>query len=192
MKFSMPGRPSLTTDSGLADRNVLQDTALSLRGVRPENVTFLTMPWVERGDGANVIIDTERAALVWASIANDQPWLKPRSKKRDSGDSELTVAPSQISVQVLNGSGVAGRAGEVAAALTAMGYTVVNVADADRPDYTVTEIRHSAEAAESARTVTATFPGIHDCRRRVLLCHHHRGGAGFHFRHEPHTRWRYP
>jgi LCP family protein required for cell wall assembly len=153
------GTSSLTTDSGLADRNVLQDTALSLRGVRPENVTFLTMPWVERGDGANVIIDTERAALVWASIANDQPWLKPRSKKRDSGDSELTVAPSQISVQVLNGSGVAGRAGEVAAALTAMGYTVVNVADADRPDYTVTEIRHSAEAAESARTVTATFPG---------------------------------
>lgn len=158
-EFLDAGTSSLTTDSGLADRNVLQDTALSLRGVRPENVTFLTMPWIERGDGSNVIIDTERAARVWASIADDEPWLKTRSKKMDPAEPDITVAPSQISVQLLNGSGVAGRAGEVAAALRALGYNVVGVADADRPDYAVTEIRHNAESAEAARTVTATFKG---------------------------------
>ena len=158
-EFLDAGTSSLTTDSGLAERDVLQNTALSLRGVRPENVTFLTMPWVERGDGSNVLVDTERAAKVWASIANDEPWLKPRSKKTSTADSDLTIAPAQISVRVLNGSGVPGRAGEVAGELTALGYTVTSIADADRPDYVISQIRYPADLTDAARTVAATVKG---------------------------------
>ena len=155
---------SLTTDPGLADRDVLQQTALSLRGVQPGDITFLTMPWVERGDGANVVMDVERAAGVWESITNDVPWKKPKraSAKNDSpADSSgtLTVAPSSISLLVLNGSGVAGRAGETASVLGSAGFVIIGVDDADRPDYTQTEVRYAPGSLEAARTVSAALPG---------------------------------
>lgn len=159
---------SLTTDPGLADRNVLQEVALSLRLVQPSNITFLTMPWVERGDGANVVMDDERAAKVWASIADDVPWKKPKKSARADGDSTdsgssdgdaLTIAPSDITLLVLNGSGVAGRAGETAAALTGAGFAIFGVDDADRPDYAVSEIRYAPGSLDAARTVAAALPG---------------------------------
>lgn len=153
---------SLTTDPGLADRDVLQETALSLRSVQPSDITFLTMPWVERGDGANVVMDDERASRVWQSIADDVPWKKPR-RTSDTGSSSdadtLTVAPSSILVTVLNGSGVAGRAGETSQVLASAGFVIVNVGDADRPDYTRTQVRYAPGSLESARTVAAALPG---------------------------------
>ena len=155
---------SLTTDPGLADRDVLQQTALSMRGVQPSDITFLTMPWVERGDGANVVMDTERAAGVWASISNDVPWKKPKrsSTKNDDASADgaaLTVSPSNIPVLVLNGSGVAGRAGETSAVLAEAGFVIIGVDDADRSDYARTEVRYAPGALESARTVAAALPG---------------------------------
>lgn len=153
---------SLTTDPGLADRDVLQQTALSLRSVQPRDITFLTMPWVERGDGINVVIDSDRAARVWQSIADDVPWKKPRRTNRNNDATDanaLTVAPADISVTVLNGSGVAGRAGQTAQVLGSAGFVIVNVADADRPDYGRTQIRYAPGLVESARTVAAALPG---------------------------------
>jgi LCP family protein required for cell wall assembly len=151
----------LKTDPGLADIDVLRDMALSVRGMSPGNIAFLTMPWVERGDGENVVIDEAGAAPIWESIRSDTPWLKPKKPSSNSTikASDLTVQPSQVSVRVLNGSGVAGRAAEVAAELQAQGFTVAEVADADRADYATTEIRHNAGAAEAARTVLAALPG---------------------------------
>ena len=159
---------SLTTDPGLADRDVLQETALSLRSVQPGDITFLTMPWVERGDGANVVMDTDRAAKVWQSIAEDVPWKNPRrttesSSDNNSGDTSeadiLTVSPSNILVTVLNGSGVAGRAGETSQVLASAGFVIVNVGDADRPDYARTQVRYAPGSFEAARTVAAALPG---------------------------------
>jgi LCP family protein required for cell wall assembly len=151
---------SLTTDQGLADRDVLQQTALSLRSVQPGDITFLTMPWVERGDGSNVVMDADRAARVWQSIADDVPWKKPRRANRDTAEADtLTVAPADISLTVLNGSGVAGRAGQTAQVLGSAGFVIVNVADADRPDYSQTEVRYAPGSLEAARTVAAALPG---------------------------------
>lgn len=149
---------SLTTDPGLAQRDVLQDTVLSARGVRPEDITFLTMPWIERGDGANVLMDTEKAASLWASIANDEPWLKPKKKTGDS-TAGATVSPSDISLRVLNGSGIAGRASQVGSLLSAQGFTVVDIADADRPDYSVTEIRYPTGQQDIGEAMAAAIPG---------------------------------
>ncbi len=154
----------LTTDPGLADIDVLRDLALSVKGMAPGDIAFLTMPWVERGDGENVLVDAEQAPLVWQSMANDEPWIKPKksasaSKSKEQVDNGLTVVPEEITVRVLNGSGVAGRAAEVAAALEAEGYTVVEIGDAPSSDYVQTEIRHDAPFAEAARTVLAALPG---------------------------------
>ena len=157
----------LSTDPGLADIDVLRDMALSVRGMAPGDITFLTMPWVPRGDGENVVIDEKGSAPLWASIADDAPWIKPKkstvtasaSASPSTSGSDLTVAPGEISLRILNGSGVSGRAAEVAAALEAQGFTISEIADADRGDYTTTEIRHDAPSAEAARTVLAGFPG---------------------------------
>ena len=157
----------LTTDPGLADVEVLRDMALSVKGMAPGDIAFLTMPWVERGDGENVIVDNENAAAVWASMANDEPWIKPKKSSpttasasaNTKSDSSLTVPPDEITVRVLNGSGVGGRAAEVAAALEAEGFTVAEIGDAPSSDYVQTEIRHDAPSAEGARTVLAAFPG---------------------------------
>ncbi|MFM9133911.1 MAG: LCP family protein [bacterium] len=161
---------SLTTDPGFADLDVLQQVALSVRGVDPENITFLTMPWYERGDGENVVMDDEAAASVWASMRDDVPWLKPKKTAKPSSSAspepsptetkapKATIEPALIAVRVLNGSGVAGRAAEVAAALEAQGFQIVAIDDADRNDYTTTEIRHDAPLAEAARTVLSALP----------------------------------
>ncbi|MEY2964489.1 MAG: hypothetical protein RLZZ228_302 [Actinomycetota bacterium] len=152
----------LTTDPGLAEIDVLRDLALSVRGMAPGDITFLTMPWVERGDGENVLVDEAAAVPLWQSIAADVPWIKPKKSEggaSSSKKSDITVQPEQITVRVLNGSGVAGRAAEVAAALEAQGFTIASVGDADRPDYATTEIRHDAASAEAARTVLAALPG---------------------------------
>ncbi len=152
----------LTTDPGLAEIDVLRDLALSVRGMAPGDIAFLTMPWIERGDGENVLVDEAAAAPLWQSIADDVPWIKPKKSSTGSSASQkpdIAVQPEQITVRVLNGSGVAGRAAEVAAALEAQGFTVAEIGDADRPDYATTEIRHDAASAEAARTVLAALPG---------------------------------
>jgi LCP family protein required for cell wall assembly len=149
----------LTTDPSLAEMDILRDLALSVRGMAPRDIAFLTMPWVERGDGENVLVDEAAAAPIWQSIADDVPWVKPKKPGTRPDVSDLTVDPADISVRVLNGSGVAGRAAEVAAALEAQGFTVAEIGDADRADYTTTEIRHDAASAEAARTVLAALPG---------------------------------
>jgi LCP family protein required for cell wall assembly len=153
----------LTTDPGLADIDVLRDMALSVRGMAPGDIAFLTMPWVERGDGENVLVDEASAAPLWKSIASDTPWIKPKKSADDSTSTtktpDITVQPAEISVRVLNGSGIAGRAAEVAAALEAQGFTVVEIGDADSSAYTTSEIRHDAASAEAARTVLAALPG---------------------------------
>ena len=150
----------LTTDPTLADIDVLRDMALSVQGMAPGEIAFLTMPWLERGDGENVIIDEAGAAPLWQSIRDDVPWIKPKKANAPaSTGAKLTIAPSDITVRVLNGSGIAGRAAEAAAALEAQGFTVTEVGDADRPDYVSTEIRHDAPSADAARTVVAALPG---------------------------------
>ena len=121
------------------------------------------MPWVERGDGENVLVDEASAAPLWKSIAGDTPWIKPKKSTDDSTSTtktpDITVQPAEISVRVLNGSGIAGRAAEVAAALEAQGFTIAEIGDADRSDYATSEIRHDAASAEAARTVLAALPG---------------------------------
>ncbi len=154
----------LTTDPGLADIDTLRDLALSVKGMSPGQIAFLTMPWAERGDGENVIVDEEGAAPLWKSMAEDTAWIKPKkpaptTSASGSASSDLAVPPTEITVRVLNGTSIPGRAAEVAAELEAQGFTIAEINDADSKDYVDTEIRHDAPSAEAARTLLAAFPG---------------------------------
>jgi hypothetical protein len=75
-----------------------------------------------------------------------------------AGSGPLTVAPGQIAVDVLNGTGTQGLAATVADALRAQGFTVGTVGN--EPG-TVNEsvVRHGPGVLEQARTVAAAVPG---------------------------------
>ena len=90
---------SLTTSSDLGSLSALAGLAFSLRGVGAEDLTFVTVPWVPRGDGANVLWAAEADAL-WAAIAEDRPLTDDPDPTPDStpdagGDtpSDRTPAP---------------------------------------------------------------------------------------------------
>lgn len=146
---------SLTTDPHLGSLEKLRDLAWSLRSLQPEDITFLTMPWLERGDGENVIVDTERAALVWESMRADQPWLAEKPDKVPA----LPAAPYEVSVRVLNGSGIPGKAAAAAAILQAQGFAIVGVDDADRPDYTTSVVQYDTDAAAVGRALAWAVTG---------------------------------
>ena len=70
----------------------------------------------------------------------------------------LTVAPAQITLDVLNGTATNGLAGTAADLLRAQGYTVATIGNEPAAvDQTV--VRYGAAMAEAARTVAAAVPG---------------------------------
>jgi len=146
---------SLTTDPYLGSLEQLRDLAWSLRSLQPEDITFLTMPWLERGDGENVVIDTERAALVWESMRGDQPWLVEKPDKIPA----LPVPAYEVSVRVLNGSGVPGKAAAAAELLQAQGFIIAGLDDADRNDYATSVVQYDAGAAAVGKALAWAVTG---------------------------------
>lgn len=70
-----------------------------------------------------------------------------------------TVPPSSVEVEVLNGTGVQGEAGSVAAQLTADGFDVVGTTDAANFGYTTTVIDYAPGDAGEAATVAQYLVG---------------------------------
>jgi polyisoprenyl-teichoic acid--peptidoglycan teichoic acid transferase len=73
------------------------------------------------------------------------------------------IAPSRLRVDVENGSGITGAAARVADVLRRAGFNIGEVGDADRSDYTTTEIReHSSITYAGARVREALPIALHD------------------------------
>jgi len=70
----------------------------------------------------------------------------------------LTVAPGQVTVDVLNGTSTNGLAGKAAASLKAEGFGVGTVGNAPAP-VSGTVVRYGPQGAEQARTLAAAVPG---------------------------------
>jgi LCP family protein required for cell wall assembly len=141
---------SLTVDKQLGSVDALKDLALSMQGLSPKNVKFMTVPWTGRGDGENVVW-TSAADKIWAAFKNDTPY--PPTTTVPAGQKALTVKPSDIRVQVLNGTGVSGKAKSVAAELEKLGFVVVGVGTAKGGTVTTTSVSSTASRAEAARTL---------------------------------------
>ena len=93
---------SLTADPQMADINNLKDLALSLKDLKPGNVTFTTLPWTPNGDNATVSVNAEKAKPIWDAMKNDTAW----PPKGGTGEDTvlLKTAPENIRVNVLNGT----------------------------------------------------------------------------------------
>jgi len=141
--FLQSATKSLTTDKNLAGIKPLYGLASEVKGIPSQKLTFLTVPNYPREadvatDKANVVWQYPQADDLFTSLAKD----REVDKKELQADAKDLVPASSVRVQVLNGTGVSGRAAAVATKLREAGLTVVS----------------TGNAPETARTTTATYP----------------------------------
>ncbi|MGY1708220.1 LCP family protein [Geodermatophilus sp. SYSU D00758] len=150
---------SLTVDQSLD----LFALAGQMQSVTAGSIEFQTIPYVgdDRDDQDRYILrleDTETLHEFFAELSAE-PEAEAEAPAAETPAAPETVAPSQVSVEVFNGSGVPGLAAEAAAELEGAGFTVSSTGNADATDYEVTEIRHAAGDEALARTLADRIPG---------------------------------
>ncbi len=145
---------AMTTDTGL-DQNAMLQIAGSVRGLRSSSVQFVTAPNVAYPLDPNEVEFAEpQAGQLFSAIAHDVALPKAKKGKRGRKPAStkptttpvLATAPSQIKVQVENGSGANLLATKVGADLTSRGFAVVGTGDASNFSYTSSVIQYAASA----------------------------------------------
>ena len=151
-------------DSLTVDRNLdLLRLATQMQSVTPGSIDFQTIPYVgdDKDDKGRYILRLEDEDTLHKFFADlsAEPAVAPEAKPTATAAPE-TVAPSEVSVNVYNGSGVSGVAKSAAADLQAQGFTVAQTGNADNTEYTATEIRYAAGDQALAKTLAAAIPGV--------------------------------
>jgi LCP family protein required for cell wall assembly len=136
---------ALTVDQGLSLSNMVS-LAENLRTLTTKSVRFITVP--NQPDPANqnrVVWTQPQANRLFHAIEHDTSI--PKTKKAGSQPTTLgTVSPSKVQVEVLNGNGIAGAAGQAAGELTSKGFHVVGATNATNSSYTDSIIEYSTQA----------------------------------------------
>lgn len=147
---------SLTADPALANGETLKALAVSMKDLRPGDITFTTVPWRPSGDGATVKVNRKRAQEIWDAIKADERWPAAGA---GSDQPTLTVEPADITMNVLNGTGVKGAAKAAARQFRQAGFNVITV---DNADTTVsqTTVQYDPRWDESAKTVLWASGGV--------------------------------
>ncbi|MGW0843959.1 LCP family protein [Streptomyces sp. NPDC002787] len=157
--FLQSATKSLTTDEDLAGIDPLYDLASELKGIPSDRLTFLTVPNYPReadvpSDRANIVWQYPQAADLFTSLANDKEVDKKRLQAQTKND---LIYASTVRVQVLNGTGVSGRAAAVAEKLSKAGFTVVGTGNA--PENTdKTTVTYPADLAKHAKVLASRLP----------------------------------
>jgi LCP family protein required for cell wall assembly len=151
---------SLTTDPALASLNEMRKLAQDVRSIPPKDITFMTTPWLVNPDDPNTVVwDTPKTNELWHAIRTDADYPPEPPKPTVIDGEPLTVAPEDIYLRVLNGSGVEGAATAAAEELAAAGFDNIVIDDAESQDFLSTIVRYDAVSANAARTVAAALPG---------------------------------
>nr|WP_240896734.1 LCP family protein [Kineococcus vitellinus] len=156
---------SVTADPGLASLTESVGLAQSLQKMPANGVQFITVPTEPYPRNEARVQWTAAASALWQQIRTDTagpasatPTASPTGDP--SASSELLVAPSDISVRVLNVGAPAGTAAAVADQLAGVGFAVGGTGDgpATAPGTGVL-VRYGTDRADSARTVAAALGG---------------------------------
>ncbi len=117
---------ALTVDNGLGSIPKLINLADDVNKVPTDRITFTTMqnaPDPDPGMSGRVVIGSG-AQTLFHTIAADQALTNAAGHKATAASATATAVPrSDIAVQVNNGTGIGGRAGTVAGALTDQGFS---------------------------------------------------------------------
>lgn len=155
---------SMRTDPDLS-RDDIVDLMTKTRGLAAGNVVFATVPisdydYRPGGVGSTVRWDEAQAGVLFETLRQDQPLGSQTSGATATDGPVLTVAPSTITVQVLNGAGVSGLGARTSDDLAKIGFVMAGPAkNADRSGASVTEVRYDPRWDESLKTVLAALPG---------------------------------
>jgi hypothetical protein len=147
---------SVNVDEGMT-RDMLLDLAAETESLSPRDIRFLTVPLsnvnLSTPVGSAVEWDRKKAQEVFDSIESDEPLVK--EKKGPT----VPVAPSDISIQVLNGSTIEGLATTASDDMDRAGYAVAAPPGNDESsDTTATVVRYDPEWNTSVKTLKAAFP----------------------------------
>jgi hypothetical protein len=151
---------SVKTDNGLGP-NQMVDLVDRFKAINPSSITMTTVPITGdkhvSGLGDVLLWDQKRASTIFQSMENDQPIGGHPSPAPSAA---VTVSPSSISLQVLNGTTKTGLATTAATALTGAGF-VLAAPPANAPNTvgTNTVIKYDPRFSESIKTVKAALPG---------------------------------
>lgn len=143
--------PRLHTDADLHVKDVyaLVD---SFRGTDAAEFAMTTIPAdLDRSPGGEsiLVVRNEDARPILER-------LRDFGTGREEPEVEVPdIDPATVSVAVENGSGIQGAARETSEALAAEGFDTVGAANADRSDYTTTEVRYAPGGRDRARFVAA-------------------------------------
>ena len=149
---------ALTIDDDL----VLLDLAQQMQSVTAGSIDFQTVPnlGTDRDDRNLSIIRLADPATLRSFFAELSADPQPTAVATPAATTQApAVAPADVSVEVLNGSGTAGAASKAAAGLTKAGFVVSGTGNADSSSYEVTEIRYAAGDDALAATLAGSVPG---------------------------------
>jgi LCP family protein required for cell wall assembly len=142
---------NLTLDSTFRVRDGLR-LVRAFRGVGPAAVEMVAIPTVPSGQQLRV--HTKEAEPLLARLRGESDGGAASGTPAPPG-----VVPSQVRVRVLNGSGADGVAGQAHAAFADAGFAAAGAADAQRFDYSKTEIRHAPGGSARAQLVLSYLKG---------------------------------
>jgi LCP family protein required for cell wall assembly len=159
-KFLDAATKSLTIDHQMGGIKGLYNLATSLKSLPPSRVTFFTLPtyprsYVDPTDTADVMWTQPQASLIFRAFRDDVPVSKEMLKYHPPPP----LAPSKVTLDVLNGSGAGGLEYTVAAVLQQDGFKVKHTGNAGSQNVTQTLIKYHAGQLQQAELLAAKVHG---------------------------------
>jgi polyisoprenyl-teichoic acid--peptidoglycan teichoic acid transferase len=143
---------NLTVDDTFNVKDALR-TVQAFRPVGTQGVEMVALP--TKPSGVYLAVSSDAQPL----IARLRGEADPAAVGEASGKGPR-VAPSEVRVRVLNGTGTAGQAGDAAADLGAAGFGTAGLGDADRFGYAGTEIHYAPGAQPKAALLARYLGGV--------------------------------
>jgi LCP family protein required for cell wall assembly len=158
---------AIATDTGL-DQDAMLQIAESLRGVTAGSVQLITAPNVPWPPNANdVEFEQPQADELFSTIQHDT--VLPKATKKPTAPPVVEAPPSQVKVDVLNGSGGQGVATQAGSDLASRGFDVVSTGDAGNFGYTSSVIEYAAASdLPAVNTLKAQLSNVQVKHDRAL------------------------
>ncbi|WEV76891.1 LCP family protein [Janibacter cremeus] len=150
---------SMTADEDLGLKRMLS-IATSVKDLGMDELVFVTVPNEPYPANTNRVQWRQPAAdALWTAVRNDT--ALPGHEKDGKKDAEptLTVAPSQIHVEVRNDTPSPGLAAQEARSLAAQGFDTAVVYDPPTDETEGVTVTHAKGEAAAARTAAAAYEG---------------------------------
>ena len=146
---------SLTTDPGIGTIDGMKDVAIQLQDLKPSTVRFITAPNSPNPANRATVLFNAKAEELFAALRADTQWPKPADTGFDG--KPLTVKPSDIRMQVVNGTSTAGLGKKKAALLHTLGFRIAATSNTTAALGKETAVWATAKNLNAARTVAKSL-----------------------------------